>query len=58
MNKLKGITLELEEEVKKAKGSMFASKLIAPLRLVLVWMNGVNQKLAELEQRSGGHLNG
>jgi len=58
MDELKVITLELENEVKKAQGNMFASKLIAPLRLVLVWMNGVNQKLAELEQRSGGHFNG
>jgi hypothetical protein len=56
MKELKGITLELENEVQKAKGNMFASKLIAPLRLVLVWMNGVNQKLAELEQRGGGQF--
>ncbi|EAS44818.1 MULTISPECIES: hypothetical protein [Photobacterium] len=56
MDELKGITVELDKEVQKAKGNMFASKLIAPLRLVLVWMNGVNQKLAELEQRGGGHF--
>ncbi|MGF1702513.1 hypothetical protein L4D09_19650 [Photobacterium makurazakiensis] len=45
------ITAELKAELDKAKGNMFINKVLAPLRLVLVWMNGVNQKLIELEQR-------
>ncbi|GAB3531868.1 hypothetical protein [Photobacterium alginatilyticum] len=51
MDKLKQITSELGKEVDKAKGSMMAGKIMAPLRLVLAWMNGVNEKLSELEQR-------
>lgn len=54
MSQLQKITDELAQEVEQAKGSMFAGKIIAPLRLVLVWMQGVNKKLSELEQRSGG----
>ncbi|MCW8330886.1 hypothetical protein MD588_19005 [Photobacterium sp. SDRW27] len=47
---LEKITAELQQELDKAKGNMFIAKVVAPLRLVLVWMNGVNQKLMELEQ--------
>ncbi|MGF1786460.1 hypothetical protein L4D00_11750 [Photobacterium swingsii] len=54
MSQLQKITDELAQEVEQAKGNMFAGKIIAPLRLVLVWMQGVNKKLSELEQRSGG----
>lgn len=51
MDELKQITSELESEVTAVKSNMFTAKIMAPLRLVLVWMNGVNQKLIELEQR-------
>lgn len=54
MSQLQKITDELAQEVEQAKGNMFAGKILAPLRLVLVWMQGVNKKLSELEQRSGG----
>ncbi|MGF1723617.1 hypothetical protein [Photobacterium nomapromontoriensis] len=50
MDELNQITEQLSGEVKKASGNPFAKNLIAPLRLVLVWMHGVNQKLMELEQ--------
>ncbi|MGR5149664.1 hypothetical protein ACQKP8_24340 [Photobacterium alginatilyticum] len=48
---LNQITSELQQELDKAKGNMFVKKVLAPLRLILVWMNGVNEKLTELEQR-------
>ena len=51
MDRLEQITSELGKEVDKAKGGMVAGKIMAPLRLVLAWMNGVNAKLMELEQR-------
>ena len=51
MEELNQITDQLKNEVAKAKGNPFASKIISPLRLVLVWMQGVNDKLIELEQR-------
>ncbi|MGR2767369.1 MULTISPECIES: hypothetical protein [Photobacterium] len=50
MDKLNQITEQLQGEVDKAARNPFASKVMTPLRLVLVWMNGVNEKLSELEQ--------
>ncbi|WP_261604092.1 hypothetical protein [Photobacterium sp. TY1-4] len=43
MDKLTQITNELKGEVEKAKRNPFASKIMAPLRLVLVWMQTVNE---------------
>ena len=51
MEELNQITDQLKKEVTKASKNPFAGKIMSPLRLVLVWMNGVNQKLTELEQR-------
>lgn len=49
MNKAQEITQELEQEVQSASKNPFAGKLIAPLRLFLVWMKLTNQRLAEIE---------
>ncbi|MGF1736722.1 hypothetical protein [Photobacterium satsumensis] len=51
MEELNQITDQLKSEVTKAAKNPFASKIMSPLRLVLVWMQGVNNKLMELEQR-------
>ncbi|WP_162845561.1 hypothetical protein [Photobacterium gaetbulicola] len=51
MEELNKITDQLKGEVAKANSNPFASKIMAPIRLVLVWMEGVNNKLMELEQR-------
>ncbi|WP_169753958.1 hypothetical protein [Photobacterium aquae] len=51
MDELNQITEQLRGEVDAASKNPFASKVMAPIRLMLVWMEGVNRKLSELEQR-------
>ncbi|WP_167390974.1 hypothetical protein [Vibrio hangzhouensis] len=54
MEKAQQITEQLEQEVNKASSNPFTKKLMAPLRLCLVWMRLTNERLQELE----GVLNG
>lgn len=58
MEKAQQITDELELEVKNASKNPFAGKLIAPLRLFLVWMKLTNQRLAEIEAQFEETLHG
>ncbi|MCG7500048.1 hypothetical protein MHO82_24600 [Vibrio sp. Of7-15] len=58
MKKQQQITEELEKQVKEAASNFMFAKFTAPLRLVIVWMKGVNEKLQELEQQQGGQTNG
>lgn len=58
MDKQNRITQELEKQVKAAEGNFMLKQFMAPLRLVIVWMKGVNEKLQELEQQQGGQTNG
>ena len=58
MDKQNRITQELEKQVKDAESNFMLKQFMAPLRLVIVWMKGVNEKLQELEQQQGGQTNG
>lgn len=58
MEKQQQITAELEQQVKEVESNFMFAKFTAPLRLVIVWMKGVNKKLQELEQQQGGQTNG
>ncbi|MDN3697769.1 hypothetical protein QWY97_10470 [Vibrio cortegadensis] len=56
MEKAQHITDELEQEVQKASKNPFASKLMAPLRLFLVWMKLTNERMATLERQLDGGI--
>ncbi|EJN6717067.1 hypothetical protein NQO50_003418 [Vibrio vulnificus] len=58
MEKANQITDQLEQEVQSASKNPFAGKLIAPLRLFLVWMRLTNERLAQLESQLNGVVNG
>ncbi|EGA69588.1 hypothetical protein VISI1226_13738 [Vibrio sinaloensis DSM 21326] len=58
MEKAQQITEQLEKEVKAHSLNPFASKLMAPLRLFLVWMRLTNDRIQELEAQLEGALNG
>jgi hypothetical protein len=49
LEKAQQITEQLEQEVKQASSNPFAKKLMAPLRLCLVWMKLTNERLQQLE---------
>ncbi|MCR9472272.1 hypothetical protein NB496_03270 [Vibrio alginolyticus] len=45
------VTLELENEIKKASGNPFAKAFVTPLRLLLVWIKETNQRLDAMEEQ-------
>lgn len=56
MEKATQITDQLEKEVENASKNPFASKLMSPLRLFLVWMKLNNQRMADLERQFSERL--
>ncbi|MEZ9665608.1 hypothetical protein AB4275_19155 [Vibrio cyclitrophicus] len=56
MEKATQITDQLEKEVESASKNPFASKLMYPLRLFLVWMKLNNQRMADLERQFSERL--
>ena len=56
MEKATQITEQLEKEVETASKNPFASRIMSPLRLFLVWMKLNNQRMAELERQFNERL--
>lgn len=55
IQQLHAITEQVENEAKQlASVPMFGSKIATPIRLLVVWMKGVNAQMTQMQNQLGG----
>lgn len=55
MQQLHAITEQVENEAKQLQNvPMFGSKIATPIRLLVVWMKGVNAQMTQMQKRLEG----